>query len=83
MHSFKKEIASFLLKYRGRRIEDNGFSDFYETVDTVLLGSGQIWVDELGFEVVDDSVPITEQSTTEDLSDEPVNLNFEDTTATT
>jgi hypothetical protein len=52
-------------------------------VDTVLLGSGQIWVDELGFEVVDDSVPITEQSTTEDLSDEPVNLNFEDTTATT
>ena len=44
----------------------------------LLNGSGQIWMDKLGFEVVDDSVPVTEQSSTEGLSHEPVNLNFED-----
>lgn len=44
----------------------------------LLNGSGQIWLDKLGFEVVDDSVPVTEQSSTEGLSHEPVNLNFED-----
>ncbi|WP_240508056.1 hypothetical protein [Virgibacillus indicus] len=47
----------------------------------LLNGSGQIWMDKLGFEVVDDSVPVTEQSPTEGLSNEPVNLNFEDNTA--
>ncbi|MGM8214589.1 helix-turn-helix transcriptional regulator [Bacillaceae bacterium W0354] len=47
----------------------------------LLNGSGQIWMDELRFEVVDDSVPVTEQSPTEGLSTEPVNLNFEDNTA--
>ncbi|MDS9470868.1 helix-turn-helix transcriptional regulator [Sporosarcina pasteurii] len=46
----------------------------------LLNGSGQIWMDKLGFEVVDDSVPVTEQSPTEGLSNEPVNLNFEDNT---
>lgn len=46
----------------------------------ILNGPGQIWMDKLGFEIVDDSVPVTEQSTTEGLSNEPVNLNFEDNT---
>lgn len=44
----------------------------------MLNGSGQIWLDKLGFEIVDVSIPVTEQSSTEDLSYEPVNLNFED-----
>lgn len=44
----------------------------------LLNGSGQIWMDKLGFEIVDDSIPVTEQSSTEGLSHEPVNLNFED-----
>lgn len=47
----------------------------------LLNGPGQVWMDKLGFEIVDDSVPVTEQSSTEDLSNEPVNLNFEDNTA--
>jgi AraC-like DNA-binding protein len=47
----------------------------------LLNGTGQIWMDKLGFEVVDDSVPVTEQSPTEGLSNEPINLNFEDNTA--
>lgn len=46
----------------------------------LLNGSGQIWMDELGFDVVDDSVPVTEQSNAEGLSNEPINLNFEDNT---
>ncbi|MFD1927603.1 helix-turn-helix domain-containing protein [Sporosarcina siberiensis] len=44
----------------------------------LLNGSGHIWMDKLGFEVVDDSVPVTEKSSTEGLSHEPLNLNFED-----
>lgn len=47
----------------------------------LLNGYGQIWMDELDFEIVDDSVPVTEQNSTGDLSNEPVNLNFEDNTA--
>ncbi|GAQ19030.1 transcriptional regulator [Oceanobacillus picturae] len=47
----------------------------------LLNGPGQVWMDKLGFEIVDDSVPVTEQSSTEGLSNEPVNLNFEDNTA--
>lgn len=43
----------------------------------LLNGSGQIWLDGLRFEIVDESIPVTEQSATTDLSDEPVNLNFE------
>ena|SRR5699024_90168 len=46
----------------------------------LLNGPGHIWMDELGFEIVDESVPVTEQSPTEGLSNEPVNLNFEDNT---
>ncbi|WP_240377046.1 helix-turn-helix domain-containing protein [Bacillus piscicola] len=44
----------------------------------LLNGSGQIWMDKLGFEVVDDSVPVTEQNPTEGLPNEPLNLDFED-----
>lgn len=44
---------------------------------TLLNGCGQIWMDELHFEIVDETVPVTEQNLTEDLSDEPINLNFE------
>ena len=46
----------------------------------LLNGPGQIWVDELGFEMVGDDVPVTNQRSTEGLSSEPVNLNFEDNT---
>lgn len=48
----------------------------------ILNGSGQIWLDKLGFEIVDISIPVTEQSSTEGLSHEPVNLNFEDNDVT-
>lgn len=44
----------------------------------LLNGPGHIWMDELGFEIVDESVPVTEQNATEGLSNEPTNLNFED-----
>ena len=47
----------------------------------LLNGSGQIWMDKLSFEIVDDNVPVTEKSPTEGLSNKPVNLNFEDNTA--
>lgn len=43
----------------------------------LLNGSGQIWVDELSFEIVDASIPVTEENPLLDLADEPVNLNFE------
>lgn len=47
----------------------------------LLNGPGHVWMDKLSFEMVDESVPVTEQSYTEGLSNEPVNLNFEDDTA--
>ncbi|MGP4070337.1 hypothetical protein [Halobacillus sp. B29] len=43
----------------------------------LLNGFGQIWMDDVSFEIVDESVPVTEQIPAEDLFDEPVNLNFE------
>ncbi|WP_343272046.1 hypothetical protein [Lentibacillus songyuanensis] len=43
----------------------------------LLNGHGHIWMDELRFEMVDESVPVTQQDPAEGLSDEPVNLNFE------
>lgn len=43
----------------------------------LLNGQGQIWIDELCFEIVDENVPVTEQRTTTNLADQPVNLNFE------
>lgn len=45
---------------------------------TLLNGKGHIWMDELHFEIVDETVPVTEQKPEEDLADHPVNLNFED-----
>lgn len=44
----------------------------------LLNGQGQVWMDELTFEIVDESVPVTENNSNEELSSEPVNLNFED-----
>jgi AraC-like DNA-binding protein len=44
---------------------------------TLLNGHGQIWLDELCFEIVDERVPVTEQNPIEELPDEPINLNFE------
>ncbi|MFJ5965841.1 hypothetical protein [Bacillus sp. NPDC093026] len=43
----------------------------------LLHGQGQIWMDELSFKTVDESVPVTEQNTVDDLEETPVNLNFE------
>jgi len=43
----------------------------------LLHGQGHIWMDELSFKTVDESVPVTEQNTVDHLEDEPVNLNFE------
>lgn len=43
----------------------------------LLHGQGQIWMDELSFKTVDESVPVTEQNAVDDLEDKPVNLNFE------
>ena len=43
----------------------------------LLNGSGQVWIDELCFEVVDESVPVTEQRGPTHLADQPVNLDFE------
>lgn len=44
----------------------------------LLSGRGQVWVDELRFEEVDDSIPTTNLDYTQDLLDEPVNLSFEE-----
>lgn len=44
----------------------------------LLVGTGQIWIDNLGFEVVDDSVPTTGKNTESNISlKEPENLDFE------
>lgn len=44
----------------------------------LLSGRGQVWVDELRFEEVDDSIPTTNFDYTQDLLDEPINLSFEE-----
>jgi len=43
----------------------------------LLNGHGQVWMDELSFEIVDESVPVTEQNPADNLPEEPINLNFE------
>lgn len=44
----------------------------------LLVGTGQIWFDNLNFEVVDNSVPVTGEPKDKPLSNaEPVNLDFE------
>jgi hypothetical protein len=45
----------------------------------LLSGNGKVWVDNISFEVVDVSVPITARITNNEkaLNEEPMNLNFE------
>lgn len=44
----------------------------------ILSGRGQVWVDQLKFEEVDDSVETTSLEVEPELMDEPVNLSFEE-----
>ncbi len=44
----------------------------------LLSGNGQVWIDELKFEEVDDRTPTTTIDFTDDLLDEPTNLSFEE-----
>ncbi|AIQ44778.1 transcriptional regulator [Paenibacillus sp. FSL R7-0273] len=44
----------------------------------ILSGRGRVWVDELRFEEVDDSIAVTNLDYSQDLLDEPVNLSFEE-----
>lgn len=44
----------------------------------LLLGKGQVWIDELKFEEVDERTPTTNIDFTVDLLDEPTNLSFEE-----
>lgn len=43
----------------------------------ILSGTGQVWVDNLRFDVVDQQVPTTNLEEENELPDEPINLNFE------
>lgn len=46
----------------------------------LLMGNGQLWVDDIKFEVVDNSVPVTAQSALKKMNKlpaQPVNLNFD------
>lgn len=43
----------------------------------ILSGQGQVWVDDLKFETVDDDVPSTNLEVTKTILDAPTNLNFE------
>jgi hypothetical protein len=56
-------------------------------IGIVLWGVGQVWIDDCTFEVVDDSVPVTDHfpmgrphqySLPKRLYNEPVNLNFDE-----
>lgn len=44
----------------------------------LLSGKGQVWIDELKFEEVDERTPTTNIDFTVDLLDEPTNLSFEE-----
>lgn len=44
----------------------------------LLTGKGQVWMDDLNFEVVGKDVPTTAESTVKKAPASPVNLNFED-----
>ena len=44
----------------------------------LLSGSGQVWLDELRFEEVDEQTPTTNINFLEELLEEPVNLSFEE-----
>ncbi|MGA7241700.1 MAG: hypothetical protein WBX19_00895, partial [Terracidiphilus sp.] len=42
----------------------------------LLSGTGQVWMNDVTFEVVDDSVPVTAVPFQSKASDHPVNLKF-------
>ncbi|KAA9022309.1 helix-turn-helix transcriptional regulator [Niallia endozanthoxylica] len=44
----------------------------------LLSGNGQVWMDELSFEEVDNRTPTTNLDLSKELLDEPVNLSFEE-----
>jgi hypothetical protein len=44
----------------------------------LLSGTGQVWIDELKFEEVDQQTPTTHIDFSADLLDEPINLSFEE-----
>lgn len=43
----------------------------------LLSGNGQVWIDQLKFEMVDKKVPTTNIDYTKDINEEPMNLSFE------
>ncbi len=44
----------------------------------LINGSGQLWVDGVDLEEVDDSIPVTDRLALSTLPEEPVNLEFKD-----
>ncbi|KEZ47577.1 helix-turn-helix transcriptional regulator [Metabacillus indicus] len=48
------------------------------SIGALLSGAGRMWVDELKFEEVDETVPTTNIEFTSHLHDEPANLSFEE-----
>ncbi len=58
-------------------------------IGILLFGTGQVWMDDCSFEIVDDTVPVTDYfplgrphrySIPKRLFDEPVNMNFDEET---
>lgn len=49
----------------------------YIAFGVLLDGPGRIWIDEVRFEVVDESVPLTSVATGNEYPDGPANLDFE------
>lgn len=43
----------------------------------LLSGAGQVWLDDVRFQVVDKSVPTTRQNATRRFPPDPINLDFE------
>ena len=44
----------------------------------LLSGSGQVWIDQLNFEEVDETVQTTNINFSKDILEEPINLSFEE-----
>ena len=49
----------------------------YIAFGVLLHGQGHVWVDGVTFEVVDDNVPLTRETTMHEYPDGPTNLDFE------
>ncbi|MDT8861906.1 helix-turn-helix transcriptional regulator [Alkalihalobacillus sp. MEB130] len=47
------------------------------SIGLLLCGSGTVWIDNITFEEVDDTVAVTSTNPIQDLADEPMNLQFE------